>query len=228
VSAPLFFSTLGLTLTIGLSDDVHSACLIPSCFSPIQIFQSFATVLQFLLVSPSSAAFACWLAFSFSWIPACPGTQVLLLSVDLVHHSHHLGAVDFPHLIQGCEATQRIAQPLRLNCVSCYRDSCVSCFDLSIRDWKRSWLSNHLVFTWDELQLSPPILIRPCIFGCNPGSLRLGFLPIPTRLLFWVCSILWEELALLCQYWPPCLWSMSCIPVGPAWSRLLWLWRRKG
>jgi hypothetical protein len=47
--------------------------------------------------------------------------QVILVSVDLVHHSHHLGVVDFPHPIQGCEATQQIAEnhPLRLNCVSC-------------------------------------------------------------------------------------------------------------
>jgi hypothetical protein len=47
--------------------------------------------------------------------------QVLLHSVDWFHQSHHLGVVDFPHLIQGCEATQQIAEnhSIRLNCVSC-------------------------------------------------------------------------------------------------------------
>jgi hypothetical protein len=34
--------------------------------------------------------------------------QVLLLSVDLFHHSHHLGVVNFPHPIKSFEATQQI------------------------------------------------------------------------------------------------------------------------
>jgi hypothetical protein len=68
---------------------------------------------------------------------------------------------------------------------SCYRDSCFDCFGFSMKDRKRSWQSPCFHLGWLlRTLLSPLFLIRPCIFGCNPGSLCLGFLL--TQLLFWV------------------------------------------
>jgi hypothetical protein len=103
---------------------------------------------------------------------------------------------------QGSEATQSITKnyPIRLNWVSYYRDNCVNCFGFSIKDWKKVFAVESPCFHLGwllRILLSPAFLICPFIFGCYPGSLRLGFLP---TLLFWVCLILWGELAFLCWY----------------------------
>jgi hypothetical protein len=100
--------------------------------------------------------------------------QVVFLSVDLIHHSQHLGVIDFLHPIQGCEANQRITKnhPLRLICVFVIEIAVLIASASALKIAKG---------IGSRISLFSPGVTRSCKFGCNPGSLRLGFLP--TRLL---------------------------------------------
>jgi hypothetical protein len=87
-------------------------------FLPVSPFSSFSSLLKrfcsscYLIGFPFLCRFSVLVGLFISLDPDVSQNphknQVLLLSVDLVHHFHHLEVVDFPYPIQGCEAAQRI------------------------------------------------------------------------------------------------------------------------